>query len=258
MRRTAAAALAAAVLGAACTQNEAARPTPTAEPAGTPRCETPPGRGPEGFTLKRTREFDEGDRVATRLDYRDPAGRLLVYLLGLSGEIGEGLPVLARTSLPGGQEGLFLGRGQAWMLVWEDPFPCPQMAVVGNGFGRKGFVRLLVAAGLVRPSETSSLLGSTLTEWVAAFHTATDLAELDDDTDALMEVAPRSLIVGPVGCHQGLAEALGVPEVDTYFSGVVARSREALDRAVARAARHPLFRDGPEFAGELAVLCLAG
>lgn len=254
MRRAAVAALAAAVLGAACTEDRASRPTPTA--AGTPRCETPPGRGPEGFTLERTREIDEDDRVATRLDYRDPEGRRLVYLLGLSGEIGEGLPLVARTTLPGGPSGRFLGQGEAWILVWEEPFPCPQMAVVGNGFGREDFVRLLVAAGLVRPSETGSLLGGALTEWVAAFHTTTDLADLDDDTDALMEVAPRSLIVGPVGCHQGLAEALGVPEVETYFSGVVARTREALDRAVARAARHPLFQDGPEFAGELVVLCL--
>lgn len=256
MRRAAVAALAAAVLGAACTEDRGSRPTPTA--AGTPRCETPPGRGPEGFTLERTREIDEDDRVATRLDYRDPEGRRLVYLLGLSGEIGEGLPLVARTTLPGGPSGRFLGQGEAWILVWEEPFPCAQMAVVGNGFGREDFVRLLVAAGLVRPSETGSLLGGALTEWVAAFHTTTDLADLDDDTDALMEVAPRSLIVGPVGCHQGLAEALGVPEADTYFSGVVAPSLEALDRAVARAARHPLFRDGPEFAGELSVLCLAG
>lgn len=253
MTRTAVAALAAAVLGAGCTDDRITRRTPT---AGTPRCETPPGRGPEGFTLKRTREFDEGNRVATRLDYLDPEGRRLVYLLGLSGGIGEGLPLLARTTLPGGQAGRFLGRGEAWMLVWEEPFPCPQMAVVGNGFEREGFVRLLMAAGLVRPSETSSLVDDALTEWVAAFHTATDLDELDDDTDALMEVAPRSLIVGPVGCHEGLAEALGVPEVETYFSGVVAGTQEALDRAVARAARHPLFQDGPEFAGELVVLCL--
>ncbi|MGH2656802.1 MAG: hypothetical protein ACRDIZ_08930 [Actinomycetota bacterium] len=253
MKRTAVAALAAAVLGAGCTDDRTTRPTPT---AGTPRCENPPGRGPEGFTLKRSREFDEGDRVATRLDYLDPEGRRLVYLLGLSGGIGEGLPLLARTTLPGGQAGRFLGRGEAWMLVWEDPFPCPQMAVVGNGFEREDFVRLLSAAGLVRPSETSSLVDQALTEWVAAFHTATDLDELDDDTDALMEVAPRSLIVGPVGCHQGLAEALGVPEVETYFSGVVAGTQEALDRAVARVARHPLFQDGPEFAGEMVVLCL--
>lgn len=253
MKRTAVAALAAAVLGAGCTGDRITRPTPT---AGTPRCENPPGRGPEGFTLKRTREFDEGDRVATRLDYLDPEGRRLVYLLGLSGGIGEGLPLLARTALPGGQAGRFLGRGEAWMLVWEDPFPCPQMAVVGNGFEREDFVRLLAAAGLVRPSETGSLADEALTEWVAAFHTATDLDELEDDTDALMEVAPRSLIVGPVGCHEGLAEALGVPEAETYFSGVVAGTQEALDRAVARAARHPLFQDGPEFAGELVVLCL--
>lgn len=196
--------------------------------------------------------------MATRLDYRDPEGRRLVYLLGLSGEIGEGLPLVARATLPGGQEGRFLGLGEAWMLVWEDAFPCLQMAVVGNGFHRPGFVRVLADLGLVRPTDSAALLGEALTEWVAAFHTATDLAELDDDTDALMEVAPRSLIVGPVGCHQGLAEALGVPEAGTYFSGVVAPSRQALDRAVARAARHPLFRDGPEFAGELMVLCLAG
>jgi hypothetical protein len=253
VKRTAVAALAAAVLGAGCTDDRITRPTPT---AGIPRCENPPGRGPEGFTLKRTREFDEGDRVATRQDYLDPEGRRLVYLLGLSGGIGEGLPLLARTTLPGGQAGRFLGRGEAWMLVWEDPFPCPQMAVVGNGFEREDFVRLLAAAGLVSPSETSSLVDGALTEWVAAFHTATDLDELDDDTDALMEVAPRSLIVGPVGCHEGLAEALGVPEAETYFSGVVAGTQEALDRAVARAARHPLFQDGPEFAGELVVLCL--
>jgi hypothetical protein len=253
VKRTAVAALAAAVLGAGCTDDRITRPTPT---AGTPRCENPPGRGPEGFTLKRTREFDEGDRVATRQDYLDPEGRRLVYLLGLSGGIGEGLPLLARTTLPGGQAGRFLGRGEAWMLVWEDPFPCPQMAVVGNGFEREDFVRLLAAAGLVSPSETSSLVDGALTEWVAAFHTATDLDELDDDTDALMEIAPRSLIVGPVGCHEGLAEALGVPEAETYFSGVVAGTQEALDRAVARAARHPLFQDGPEFAGELVVLCL--
>lgn len=253
MRRATVAAVAAAALAAGCTEDRSAPPTPT---AGTPRCETLPGRGPEGFTLARTREFDEGDRVATRLDYRDPEGRRLVYLLGLSAGIGEGLPLVARTVLPSGEDGRFLGRNQAWMLVWEAPFPCPQMAVVGNGFGREDFVRLLVAVGLVRPSATGTLLGAALTEWVAAFHTATDLAELDDDTDALLEVAPRSLVVGPVDCHQGLAEALGVPEA-TYFSGVVARTREALELAVARAARHPLFRDGPEFAGELTVLCLA-
>ena len=254
MRWAAVAALAVAALGAACTEDPAARPDRT---AGTPRCDTPPGRGPEGFTLQRTREFEETDRVATRLDYLDPEGRRLVYLLGLSGGIGEGLPLLATTTLPGGPTARFLGRGEAWMLVWEDDFPCLQVAVVGNGFDRPGFVRLLVDLGLLRPSETAGLLGEALTEWVAAFHTATDLADLDDDTDVLMEVAPRSLLVGPVGCHEGLAEALRVSEADTYFSGVVASTRGGLDRAVARASRHPLFEDGPVFAGELRVLCLA-
>jgi hypothetical protein len=255
VRRAAAAAVAAAILGAACTEEPSPRGQATA--AATPRCEALPGRGPEGFTLQRTREIEEADRVATRLDYRDPEGRRLVYLLGLSGEIGEGMPELGTTTLPDGQEGRFLGRGAAWMLVWEDAFPCPQVAVVGNGFDRPAFVRLLVAIGLVRPSDTAALLGEALTEWVAAFHTATDLEALDDDTEALMEVAPDRLVVGPVGCHKGLAEALGVPESDAYFSGVVSPTRRALDRSVELAVRHPLFRDGPRFAGELEVLCLA-
>lgn len=255
MRRAAAAALAVALLGASCT--EESEPPPEASAAETPRCEALPGRGPEGFALRRSREIDEADRVAIRLEYRDPQGRRLVYLLGLSGAIGEGLPVLGTTTLPTGQEAQFLGRGEAWMLVWEDAFPCPHMAVVGNGFDRPGFVRLVVGMGLVRPSETAALLGEALTEWVAVFHTARDLEELDDDTEALIEVAPRALVVGPVGCHAGLADALGVHEADTYFSGLAAPNRRALDRAVVRAVRHPLFRDGPTFIGELTVRCLA-
>ena len=207
--------------------------------------------------LQRTRELEEGDRIATRLDYRDAQGRLLVYLLGLSGEIGEGLPLLARPTLLGGERARFLGSGQAWMLEWEDAFPCVQVAVVGNHFARTGFVRLLVSMGLLRPSDTSALLGRGLTEWVAVFHSAADVVELDDDTDALMEMVPDRMIVGPVGCHEGLAEALGVSGGDTYFSGAVAGTREALDRAVARAVEHPLFRDGPVFIGELRVLCPA-
>ncbi len=255
MTGAAAGALAAAILGAACTGDP--RSGPDRPAAQRPRCDTPPGRGPEGFALRRTLEIDEGDRVATRLDYLDPEGRRLVYLLGLSGGIGEGLPVLGAVTIPAGPQARFLGRDEAWMLVWEDAFPCPRSAVVGNGFDRPGFVRLLVELGLVAPSASSSLLPEALTEWVAVFHTASDVTQLDEDAEALMEVAPQHVIVGPVGCHQGLAEALGVPEGQTSFSGLVAPARDAPDRAVAGAVRHSRFRDGPVFAGELRVLCLA-
>ncbi|MGH2675987.1 MAG: hypothetical protein ACRDH1_11325 [Actinomycetota bacterium] len=252
MRRAAVAALAVAVLGAACTQDRSAGDG-SAGPM--PRCEALPGRGVEGFVLERTRELDEGDRIATRRDYRDRRGRLLVYLLGLSGEIGEGLPFLGPVTLAGGERARFLGRRTAWMVVWEGAFPCPQLAVVGNGFRKEEFVRLLVEAGLLPPAEATPLLGTDLTEWVAVFHTSPDLVDLDEDTDALLELVPEHIIVGPVGCHRGLPRALGV-EDDASFSGVVAESESELDEAIDRAARSPLFADGPVFRGELEVLCL--
>jgi hypothetical protein len=245
------AAAAVAVLGASCTGDRAAPPQPS------PVCHRVPGRGVEGFVLDRTQRIEEPTHVALRREYRDPEGRLLVYLLGVLGEVGEGAPVARRVELVDGTPASFLGGGPNWILRWEDDPPCPQMAVVGNGFRPREFAALMVDAALLSPGSVPEIDdGRPLTEWVGVLRTDPDLARLDPETEALMDVAPRNLIVGPVGCHRGLAEAAGV-DAETFFAGVVAPSRPAFERALARATVHPDLPDAPVATGEFQVVCLA-
>lgn len=254
MRRAALAALGAAILSASCTPDRSA---PQAGTAGKARCEAQPGRGAQGFVLQGTKVIDEPDHVAVRKEYRDPQGRLLVYLLGVSGEVGEGLPFRGRVPLASGRTARFLGRGANWVLVWKDRFPCRQMAVVGNGFAREGFLRVVVEAAVLAPGSASVALGEDLTEWVAVFHTASNPARLDRDREALAETVPGNLVIGPVGCHRGLARVLGVDE-QTYFSGVVVEREAQLDTAVRDARVNPQLSEEPLlFRGELEVLCAA-
>ncbi|HEX2026081.1 MAG TPA: hypothetical protein VHH92_06770 [Actinomycetota bacterium] len=252
MRRTLVA-VAAVLLGASCAGGRA---TPSRSPD-TPVCDRIPGRGVEGFVLDRTQRIDQPTHVAVRREYSDPEGRLLVYLLGVLGEVGEGAPVARRVELVDGTPASFVGGGPNWILRWEDEPPCPQMAVVGNGFRAEEFASLMVDAALLSPESVPAIdQGQSLTEWVGVLRTAPDLERLDPDTDALMEVASGALFIGPVGCHRRLAEAVGVP-VDAFFSGVVASSRPALGRALTRATAHPDLPDEPLVSGEFEVLCLA-
>jgi hypothetical protein len=223
-------------------------------PGAKPVCATIPGRGVEGFVLQDTKRFDEDDYIAVRKDYRDPEGRLLVYLLGLQGEVGEGLDLVREVRLVDGTPARFLGGGGNWVLVWEDRPPCPQMAVVGNRFRREDFVDLLWRAHILDRESAFGLLPFDIAEWVAVFRTAPSPDQLREDTDALLEVAPGNLFVGPVGCHQGLAEDLGVDE-GSYVSGVVAETEQELRMVlqVARSSRR--FRDPPLILDEFVLLC---
>jgi hypothetical protein len=153
--RTATAVLLAAALATSCTGDDsAAGPGTGPEVAGNgkPVCRERPGRGVEGFVLVRTRQVDEGRHVALREEYRDGSGRRLFYLLGLHGGIGEGLVVRRHLELVNGHRAAFLGRGENWIVVYRDRFPCPQVAVIGNGFRRGEFLDLLVDASIL-PAE---------------------------------------------------------------------------------------------------------
>jgi hypothetical protein len=246
-------AAAAALLGLSCTGEGAASPRPVA----TPVCDEVPGRGVQGFVLEKTQRIDQTTHIALRREYRDPEGRLLVYLLGVLGEVGEGAPVARQVELVDGTPASFLGGRQNWILRWEDDPPCPQMAVVGNGFRPREFAALMVDAALLSPASVPQIDdGQPLTEWVGVLRADPDLARLDPETEALMEVVPRNLIVGPIGCHRGLAEAAGVDE-ETFFAGVVAPSRSTFERALARATARPDLPDAPAATGEFEVVCLA-
>lgn len=113
-----------------------------------PRCEDRPG-AVEGFVLTRSRDVPQGESIGVREEYRDSEGRSLTYLLGIFGEVGEGLPSEGELDLSGDATARLLGRDQTWVLVWEEQFPCDQIAVIGNGMSREAFEELMTEAGIL-------------------------------------------------------------------------------------------------------------
>ncbi len=146
MRTTTGGVLLAALLAACSPAGE----TGGEDPRAVPRC-TNPAKGVEGFLLVRTREFPERGHVGVRLEYRSPDGERLYYLVGISGDVGEGLPLADEIRLADGSAARLLGRGTTWILSWRDEPPCEPVAVIANGIGRARFLALMRESGLVPP-----------------------------------------------------------------------------------------------------------
>ena len=140
-------AVAAAALLAGCGGGPERPDAPEAPPL--PTCGNP-AKGVKGFVLVERRQFRERDHVGVRLEYRDRDGRLLTYLVGVPGEVGEGLPLDRELHLADGNDGRLLGRGATWILAWDDEPPCTPVAVVGNRLARSRFLELMRETGLVR------------------------------------------------------------------------------------------------------------
>jgi hypothetical protein len=241
------------LLGAVCTRER--RPPGGYGPAqSSRRCLQIPGRGVEGFSLHRTREIDYPTHVALRTEYRDREGRRLFYLRGVLGEMGEGSGEFEPVTLVNGTPATFFGQRDSWGVYWQDDPPCPQMAVIGNAFRRADFIELMEEARILSRQSAFRLLPFDITEWVAVLATAPTSEPLQADTDALLEVAPGNLVVGPVGCHAGLARRLGVRD-GTYFSGIVAETKRELRRVLVAARASPRFREPPRLIGRFRVLC---
>jgi hypothetical protein len=151
--------IAVAVLGAGCTGDRPSADLGSSPPGdppdgGPPRCQASPGPPTEGFVLGRVREIRYPDHIGVREEYRHGDGRLLVYLLGVTGEMGEGATVVEELELSNGEPATLFGDAgnRSWSLVWSDELPCPQMAIVGNSFSRDGFVSALRESGVLTDS----------------------------------------------------------------------------------------------------------
>jgi hypothetical protein len=90
--------------------------------------------------------------------------------------------------------------------------------------------------------------GGGFKEWIAVFETAGDPEDLQDRQTHILRRAPRNVLVGPAGCHEGLADELSVSE-ETYVAGVVARTMGELRAAIRRVDLETVFE------GRLQLLC---
>jgi hypothetical protein len=140
----------AVVVGVACRGTEPRQPEPSPEPtrAGRPACAAP-GTGLQGFVLVSEDERRYPDHVGARMEFRDPEGRRIFFLLGIPGEVGEGLPLVGEPSLVDGTPARLLGEVDRWVLAWEGEPPCRDMAIVGNEIGRSDFEAVLREASIL-------------------------------------------------------------------------------------------------------------
>ncbi len=104
---------------------------------------------PSGFDALETFEEDYPDHIGVRLGYRDDERREFHVLVGIPGEIGEGLPTAGDLDLRDGLTGVLVGRDEVWIVVWNEHDICDPRAVIGNGFTRETFVAALADAGLM-------------------------------------------------------------------------------------------------------------
>ena len=75
-----------------------------------------------------------------------------MYLLGISGELGEDARTTETLELSSGRQATLFSdeRHGTWTLAWEDEFPCTQMAVIANGFTEGQFFAGLGEIGILR------------------------------------------------------------------------------------------------------------
>lgn len=83
------------------------------------------------------------------MGFADPAGREIHVFAGIPGEFGEGLPDHGEVTVTEGGPARLLGDGSVWVLVWDTSGACAAHAVLGNGFKRGEFLRVVKEAGVV-------------------------------------------------------------------------------------------------------------
>lgn len=104
--------------------------------------------------LRNERERNFPDHVGVHRVLIDSEGRRFDYLLGVPGEVGEGLPFRGSIRLASGRSARLVGTGETWIVVWAEPPPCRQSAVVAGGMPRAKALGLLRGAGLLASRPT--------------------------------------------------------------------------------------------------------
>lgn len=200
--------------------------------------------------LVRTKNLPNPEFVAVRREYRDAEKRLLVYLLGVTGEIGERAPVAEKVTLTDDTEATLLGGPIGnWAITWQDELPCRQMSVVGNGFSRDEFEALMLEIGLLEAPRQDGA-HQRYREWIAVFDVARRPEGLDPSTEELLESAGMDHIaVGQASCWKGLPGKLGVG-LNAYVAVVYGPSRAELDAVVEAVGSEPIFT------GKLRAFCI--
>jgi hypothetical protein len=131
-----------------CSGEPPPQPQPRPEPPGPVAC-VAPGMGLEGYVLIRRSDRRYHDHLGARVEFRGPSGRRIYFLLGIPGEVGEGLPLVGSPELVDGSVGRFLGEEDRWVLAWRGEPPCEDMAVVGNEISAAAFRRALRNAAIL-------------------------------------------------------------------------------------------------------------
>ena len=104
---------------------------------------------PSGFEpLETFEETTYPDHIGVRLGFRDEERREFHVLVGIPGEIGEGLPSAGDLELAEGRTARLVGQDRVWIVIWTEGDLCDPRAVIGNGFSRDEFVGALEDAGL--------------------------------------------------------------------------------------------------------------
>jgi hypothetical protein len=104
---------------------------------------------PSGFKVTEKVEERYPDHIGIRITFRDDHGRLLHSFTGVPGEYGEGLPVAGSAHLVSGEDVSLIGKDQTWIIAWDTGGLCGAQALIGNGFTREGFIKVLKASGVI-------------------------------------------------------------------------------------------------------------
>jgi hypothetical protein len=122
-------------------EQQTAQPSPTICPA--------VAVAPSGFQVTERVEERYPDHIGIRITFRDDHGRRLHSFTGVPGEYGEGLPVAGSAHLVSGEDVSLIGEDQTWIIAWDTGGLCGAHALIGNGFSRKGFFKVLKASGVI-------------------------------------------------------------------------------------------------------------